>query len=329
MAYDNYRSGRDWGRDDRWGGRNREREDPDREYYRGRESGHSGSPYREDREFDAEYPERREYGGYGGRSRGEGEYRGTGFTGGREWADARARERWEANTRGESRRRWGNEWADNDYDPDGGRYGIAPQTSQERTARWSGPRYRGGYSSEDLPPGAGSPRDYNSERFNRQPYNAGPAIGTAAIRTDYVTWTERRPGGFAGLGPRSYTRSDERIREDINEDLTSDPRIDASDIEVTVQNGEVTLMGEVERRGDKRIAEEIAESVRGVKDVDNRLKARRGLLEEMFGRHEDTFGKRDRERDREWDGSATTADPPSARLTPNVSLAGPAPAKER
>ncbi len=44
-----------------------------------------------------------------------------------------------------------------------------------------------------------------------------------------------------GKGPKGYTRSDERIREDVNERLTDDGMIDASEIEVDVKNGEVLL----------------------------------------------------------------------------------------
>jgi osmotically-inducible protein OsmY len=77
-----------------------------------------------------------------------------------------------------------------------------------------------------------------------------------------------------GRGPRGYTRSDERIREDLNDRLTDDPYIDASDIEVAVNNGEVTLSGTVESRGAKRRAEDIAEHVSGVRHVQNNLRVR-------------------------------------------------------
>ena len=45
-------------------------------------------------------------------------------------------------------------------------------------------------------------------------------------------------GSFAGRGPRNDQRSDDRIREDVNERLTADPGIDASDVDVRVQSGE-------------------------------------------------------------------------------------------
>ena len=82
-------------------------------------------------------------------------------------------------------------------------------------------------------------------------------------------------GAFAGRGPQGYKRSDERITEDINEDLTQHPDIDASNISVEVQNGEVTLKGTVPDRETKRRAEDIAESCSGVKDVQNQLRVKR------------------------------------------------------
>lgn len=78
----------------------------------------------------------------------------------------------------------------------------------------------------------------------------------------------------AGRGPRGYTRSDERIREDVCDRLTVDPRIDATDIEVVVANREVTLNGHVARREDKRRAEDCVESVAGVQHVQNNLRVK-------------------------------------------------------
>jgi len=87
---------------------------------------------------------------------------------------------------------------------------------------------------------------------------------------------EIRKGLYAGRGPRGYQRSDERIREDINDRLTDDWYIDASDVEVIVNNCMVTLTGRVDSREDKRRAEDIVESVSGVTDVSNQLRVGRG-----------------------------------------------------
>ncbi|MCB8821559.1 BON domain-containing protein [Microvirga rosea] len=77
-----------------------------------------------------------------------------------------------------------------------------------------------------------------------------------------------------GRGPKGYQRSDERIREDVNDRLTDDPHIDASEIEVTVMSREVTLNGIVQSRFEKRHAEDLAESVSGVTHVQNNLRVR-------------------------------------------------------
>lgn len=81
-----------------------------------------------------------------------------------------------------------------------------------------------------------------------------------------------RPGQATGRGPRGYRRSNERIFEDVCDRLTQHGRIDASDIEVEVEDGEVTLKGTVNDRQTKRMAEKVAESITGVVDVHNRLR---------------------------------------------------------
>jgi osmotically-inducible protein OsmY len=78
--------------------------------------------------------------------------------------------------------------------------------------------------------------------------------------------------GHRGRGPKNYRRSDGRIQDDIIERLTDDHQLDASDIDVTVENGEVVLSGRVDERRSKRRAEELAETVSGVVNVENRLR---------------------------------------------------------
>ena len=79
-------------------------------------------------------------------------------------------------------------------------------------------------------------------------------------------------GTHAGKGPKGYVRSDERIREDVCERLTRHPEVDASDIEVAVSNGEVTLSGTVSERQLKRVAEDCVEVVSGVRDITNTIR---------------------------------------------------------
>jgi osmotically-inducible protein OsmY len=79
-------------------------------------------------------------------------------------------------------------------------------------------------------------------------------------------------GPHRGRGPRGYRRSDERIKEDVCQCLTDDPYIDASNIEVAVNDREVLLSGSVTSRMQKRHAEDLIESLPGVRDVINGLK---------------------------------------------------------
>ncbi|MBY0546059.1 MAG: BON domain-containing protein [Candidatus Obscuribacterales bacterium] len=77
---------------------------------------------------------------------------------------------------------------------------------------------------------------------------------------------------FFGKGPRNYKRTDERIKEEICEKLTFNPDVDATEIDLTVEKGEVTLTGMVHNKREKRHAEEIAEDVFGVENVHNNLR---------------------------------------------------------
>lgn len=80
---------------------------------------------------------------------------------------------------------------------------------------------------------------------------------------------QQQRGGHYGRGPQGYTRSDERIREDVNDRLTDDWQVDASNITLEVSKGEVTLNGTVDSRDAKRRAEDLAENCSGVKHVQN------------------------------------------------------------
>lgn len=106
---------------------------------------------------------------------------------------------------------------------------------------------------------------------------------------------ERRGGAWhtggehRGRGPSGYTRSDERIREDVSDRLTDDPNVDASNIMVQASGDEVTLSGTVDSRWAKRRAEDIAEDISGVKHVQNNLRVQQqGTLSATAGKAGDT-----------------------------------------
>lgn len=79
-------------------------------------------------------------------------------------------------------------------------------------------------------------------------------------------------GPHHGKGPSGFKRSDERVREMVCEALTDDDHVDASNIEVSVKAGEVTLTGTIDDRRMKRLAEDCVERVAGVRDVLNQLR---------------------------------------------------------
>jgi osmotically-inducible protein OsmY len=186
--------------------------------------------------------------------------------GGRDWARERGYGRERGYAGGEdidrSSRAYstpGRQWEPRDYDrPDwgwGGSEGAQrswtdrSRQTQSRTAEW------------------GTPRDWGTPRGEERWITGGYSSALFA-------WAE--PGPYTGRGPRGYQRSDERIREDICDRLTRHGRIDATDIQIQVRNGEVTLDGAVDSREAKRLAEDVAESVDGVRDVVNHLKSHRG-----------------------------------------------------
>ena len=178
------------------------------------------------------------------------------------------------------RDRWadrGRDWRD-DQGPNRGMFGYEGEGYMR-----SGGDYddynRGGYGrgGSDIRSGfsggyGGGPSGYRDLESGTD--RGGWNIGYGSDRGgDYGTGTARQ--SFRGRGPKNYQRSDERIREDVCERLAMDDDVDATDIEVNVSAGIVTLEGSVNERHAKRLAEDICESVRGVKDVQNNLRVSR------------------------------------------------------
>jgi osmotically-inducible protein OsmY len=79
-------------------------------------------------------------------------------------------------------------------------------------------------------------------------------------------------GPYVGRGPKGYQRPDERVREDVCDLLCAHGGVDASDVEVQVAACEVTLLGTIATRSQKRLAEDLASTGGGVKDVHNQLR---------------------------------------------------------
>lgn len=118
----------------------------------------------------------------------------------------------------------------------------------------------------------GSSQRRDSSMNTGTSYNYGSQSG--AYGSDYGVrdWEHSSQGRYAGVAPKGYRRSDDRIKEEINDALTQDHHIDASEIDVSVDSGVVTLKGTVNERRMKRLAEDCAERIRGVSDVRNELR---------------------------------------------------------
>lgn len=173
---------------------------------------------------------------------------------------------------------------------------VMQDESRHFNDRWqnsySGPGYRrfGEHSRDEYGGSSDNPflgehpltragSTYDSGYFGHGGIPKTPWLGEAEGREHeermYGSSQERQFGEFRGRGPRGYRRSDERIKEDVCQCLTDDPHIDASNVDVTVNDREVVLSGTVDTRYEKRHAEDLIERVPGVRDVINSLRVNR------------------------------------------------------
>jgi BON domain len=186
------------------------------------------------------------------------------------------------------------------WDRDRDWYGSGREGRSDWEGSWTGgrpsrePEYerystREGYGLGEPLYGRGYERPYGyREDYPRSYRGAGMESGYGAGIYGFTGYgAVRERGAFAGRGPKGYRRSDERIREDVNDRLTWNSELDATDIDVRVSDGEVTLTGVVEDRRAKRLAEDLVEDVFGVQDVQNQLKIRHGFLAGLTGEKAD------------------------------------------
>ena len=234
-----------WGRDERWGGGDR----------------------------------------WGGEQYGQGE----------RWAGQRDRGEYESRDRDRDREQWGRDWGGQGFSGREGGWGGYGSYDRERYGREHEGRgienlgHRGSESGQREPwrssgnwgtsgnwatPGHGADT-HSGSNWGTGDWGSGQWSGSRSwgnTGASMLGWAAPPSGRFSGRGPRGYQRSDDRIREDINEHLTRHPDIDASEIEVEVHNGEVTLRGAVDDRHAKRMAEDCAEQVSGVRQVHNQIR---------------------------------------------------------
>jgi osmotically-inducible protein OsmY len=249
--------------------------------YSGREYG--GRSSRMGSEYGGSYGRRSSsMGGYGGSSYGD-EF-GSSYGGGWERGEGRFRD-----TQAGSGYSQGSSYPRSERSGERGRYSSEYGRSgygQGYGARggYEGRGGYGGYSEGREYEGRGGYGSYGEGRGyeGRGGYGEGQERGWWDRLSDTVaSWfgdeeAERRrqmERPYQGRGPKNYRRSDERIREDVNDRL-SEGYLDATEIDVSVNNAEVVLSGTVDRRTDKRRAEYIAENVPGVTNVENRLRVK-------------------------------------------------------
>ncbi|WP_293676685.1 BON domain-containing protein [uncultured Phenylobacterium sp.] len=177
-------------------------------------------------------------------------------------------------------------------------YDQAPRFgSREADERWrremrGGGAYAGGvdaYYDHDRDYGDGG----RSESFEDRARDAGDffrrtgrkvANWFSDVRDDVRDAGSDYERAHRGRGPKGYKRSDARIDEEVHERLTDDPWLDASEIGVSVSNGEVTLTGTVESREAKHRAERIVEDLSGVNHVQNNIRVRQAGSYSTSGR---------------------------------------------
>jgi hypothetical protein len=132
----------------------------------------------------------------------------------------------------------------------------------------------------------GLEQDY--ERLPRRDYHGrgGDQRGTGPAN-EWLDESLRDQLRHAGKRqPKGYVRPDVRIYEDVCEALSNRTDLDVSEIEVTVDKGMVTLAGSVTSRRAKLMAEALLDDVRGIVDVDNRLRVVR-----THSRHAEATGE--------------------------------------
>jgi hypothetical protein len=136
---------------------------------------------------------------------------------------------------------------------------------------------RVGWEQRNAPEQGWEHRDEYRERYRdgqNHPLHHGHTLH-GAHAYDGMDDGRSEPRNFVGRGPKGWQRADERIHDDVSLQLERHPAIDASHIEVVVHGGEVTLSGVVSDRYTKRLAEDVSESVAGVRDVHNQIRLQR------------------------------------------------------
>jgi CBS domain-containing protein len=252
----------------------------------------------------------RDMGGVGRHSRGTREGglgQGGGYGAGQ--VGGYGREHGQEHGRGDPASSWGDEpWTDHGHEDfgDPGHYGhagggsdyVGPSDIGRGRGEMGGRSEYGGYGGYGAA-GMGypsQPRDWSEHGQHRG--GRGEMTGGGGTRPGIGDWGNQGYGvaphlligsgreGEGGSerrnrGPKGWSRSDERIQEDVCERLMGESGVDPSDVSVHVTQGVVTLSGTVPNRQMKYRIEELADHCAGVKDVDNKVRVNRA--EGLFG----------------------------------------------
>lgn len=129
-------------------------------------------------------------------------------------------------------------------------------------------------------------------RGNRQDHTGPSGPWLERTGAPYVRPPPTGPVHFANR-PKRRLRSDRRILDEVHELLADHGDIDASDIRVVVDDGDVILRGTVRSRWARFYAEDLVMMIGGVRDVVNELRiARTPDGRELTGPTSDTGGTR-------------------------------------
>jgi hypothetical protein len=146
----------------------------------------------------------------------------------------------------------------------------------------SGPGFTGGYygygeESPDIP--TELEREYAYDVYGEHPVpswtpartaNPPARYGAAAARAG-VSPRAQRVRRYPP-GPKGYQRSDERMREEICDELMRTAHLDSSDVTIDVTAAKAVLEGTVPERWMKHAMEDLADACPGIQDVENRIR---------------------------------------------------------
>jgi osmotically-inducible protein OsmY len=229
--------------------------------------------------------------GFAGAQGGSEQRYGEGGWGRQEDRWGRQEDRWGRQSEGQGGR-YGENQRGQGYYP-GGRFGEERDRDYERSAYWGAMSYRDAdpwgresgrpYFGRREESGYGDQREGYGASGMRSPYSSGWEYGQRQ-QGQYGQERDRESGRgrgrgllsrLFGRGPKGYKRSDDRIKEDICEQLWRSDAIDSSEVTVMVSEGVVTLSGTVPERWMRHELENVADETMGVKDIDNNIRIQR------------------------------------------------------